>query len=1166
MTTAVSQRTGGELALAPNPPPGSPQNTGRTESRQSTPRQVKVTKVVLQDPSQDDTRGDSPLPELRSSDRAIDKSKPLPTSLQSEFIPDDILKALTQLPQPGQDLLPPPGKKAPGPKGTAAPASVWNFPNRRKKFQHLTDQPKSLSGAGRDISFLYDVTQEPIKPLKIDPNDKSSSRIVEKYKEHSVSEKKGMSLSDTLIPEEYHVVKSKGVQGLEFHDEKFTTQLSDIDKHLQVFPSMKPASRYEVVQLVGVLDEMMEKAGIDDEELEVKGPTQMHNLLQLIKKEQNIYNIIFHELIRQVSVECCERGALLAKLRERYSRLLNKVPRQVKSLHQEVMAQRALDRRLTEELLRFKTNISDLTSELSNVREHDKIVTRQAQQAQEDLKSALRESEKNASLLAEYHELYELQRKRLEHQVSSLKEERELWSHASYSLALKVTDANSLSTARRLHVNEKAWHKLATHFTIVLSDKDTEEMSTLQGFVEKFRDLIAEFYQHLKDSDQTSRDRLIQVRMGIERWSEEFAQNIVSPKEPSHSQTPDTLSTSYRHSSMSGHEPNYTVRPPEREVVEKLYEDIRFWEETINKEVEKFGGDVLLSFEESMYQIHKQMEGWTETALKIFSRHLADDGTEFPAHEKMLAMNKDVESLMELFKVRVNGENGVAKGFITLQNAMEIWDTKLTQVVNGAAYPPESEWGRLYDLLEDWMVLIDETLDIVGSTQKESERNERKPHDPITMDDVFRISQKWLTTTINGVDNEDAKLVEQVHVLHSEMVHWMIQVLLRLAPDKEGNPQEAIESSMAATATTSEIREKAESICERLTDFSNYITGCCNAIVSEEMQRRLERGMADADHEYRDLKKLKSECAEWIHTATLLLQELLGGGALDDFFKPSSALSGKRTDEATKTPDQSEAATPIQKTEEKAEDSKPIQTPAPSEPSTKPSETPKHEETVNTSEMQAIGYDQNVRPQSLENGKDVKPKEVDVEKLLKSDEDRPETPNTSRAYEALAAVHTLQEKLMNTEVRAQNAEEKVADLEEDLKAALEKLRAYERTSVTPPASSEGQRPQTKPEPTPEPVPAPKPETPKEESPRSKTKGKDKDKSKEKEKEKEKDKTPTPATPSQIPPPSSATSSKRPPSSANSMKSAGEKSRPTSQASIRSGASSRASKVSKKSKQ
>ena len=56
----------------------------------------------------------------------------------------------------------------------------------------------------------------------------------------------------------------------------------------------------------------------------------------------------------------------------------------------------------------------------------------------EQLKSALAESQKNASLLAEYHDLYELQRQRLEKQVNNLSEEKEVWSTAAYSLALKV--------------------------------------------------------------------------------------------------------------------------------------------------------------------------------------------------------------------------------------------------------------------------------------------------------------------------------------------------------------------------------------------------------------------------------------------------------------------------------------------------------------------------------------------------------------------------------------------------------------------------------------------------------------------------------------------------------------------------------------------------------
>ncbi|XP_002738798.1 axonemal dynein light chain domain-containing protein 1-like [Saccoglossus kowalevskii] len=104
MSTAVSQNPGNELALAPMPPPGSPhQNTSRSDSRHSTPRMTKV-KVVLTD----EDREESPLPELKSSEMTVDRTKPLPTSLQSEFIPEDILNTLTQLPQSNQDQLGPP--------------------------------------------------------------------------------------------------------------------------------------------------------------------------------------------------------------------------------------------------------------------------------------------------------------------------------------------------------------------------------------------------------------------------------------------------------------------------------------------------------------------------------------------------------------------------------------------------------------------------------------------------------------------------------------------------------------------------------------------------------------------------------------------------------------------------------------------------------------------------------------------------------------------------------------------------------------------------------------------------------------------------------------------------------------------------------------------------
>ena len=50
----------------------------------------------------------------------------------------------------------------------------------------------------------------------------------------------------------------------------------------------------------------------------------------------------------------------------------------------------------------------------------------------------MKEAQNNASLLNEYHEIYELQRKRLEKSIEAITDERELWIQTAYSIALKV--------------------------------------------------------------------------------------------------------------------------------------------------------------------------------------------------------------------------------------------------------------------------------------------------------------------------------------------------------------------------------------------------------------------------------------------------------------------------------------------------------------------------------------------------------------------------------------------------------------------------------------------------------------------------------------------------------------------------------------------------------
>lgn len=45
---------------------------------------------------------------------------------------------------------------------------------------------------------------------------------------------------------------------------------------------------------------------------------------------------------------------------------------------------------------------------------------------------------------------------------------------------MQVTEEAGLTTAKRLHVSEKSWAKLANHFTILLSDKDTDLITKIQ--------------------------------------------------------------------------------------------------------------------------------------------------------------------------------------------------------------------------------------------------------------------------------------------------------------------------------------------------------------------------------------------------------------------------------------------------------------------------------------------------------------------------------------------------------------------------------------------------------------------------------------------------------------------------------------------------------------
>ena len=79
--------------------------------------------------------------------------------------------------------------------------------------------------------------------------------------------------------------------------------------------------------------------------------------------------------------------------------------------------------------------------------------------------------------------MYELQRVRLEKQIKSLTFERDIWNSTAYSLAIKLIEENDLTIARRFYVSERAWSKMANHFTVFLTERDSADLKDLQVLI-----------------------------------------------------------------------------------------------------------------------------------------------------------------------------------------------------------------------------------------------------------------------------------------------------------------------------------------------------------------------------------------------------------------------------------------------------------------------------------------------------------------------------------------------------------------------------------------------------------------------------------------------------------------------------------------------------------
>ncbi|XP_063483510.1 axonemal dynein light chain domain-containing protein 1 isoform X7 [Symphalangus syndactylus] len=910
--------------------------TSSTALNSTSASESKKLKVSV---AKEGTRG---LPELKEKKNMVDHSKPLPTSLQNEFIPKEVLLSLTYAANAGpcpENLLPP--KKIKTPKGTLPRLvdHVWHHPVRRNKFKYLIDHPVSLTGAGRDISFLYDV-----KYAKGQTREKT---VCPPHLAHSLQSHDGVIvphkpniLTDTLIPEEFHIVSSTGVSGLECYDDEYTTLLTDSENRLLLFPSMKPNKRVEVAQLNDVMDTMLERAGVENQEY--TGPTKMHKLLHILKKEQTIYNTIFHELIRQVSVECADRGELLSKVR----------------------------------------------------------------------------------MVEEYHDLYTLQRERMENDMKQLVAERDIWSSATYELALKVIERNRVILARRLYLNEKGWNKYTKHFIILLSSKDTEDLALLQKLTQKWRNLVNKFKQEVEQMEASISETLKIVKDGLIKWQEFFNEK-------------DILS------------------PNNGNIFDSVLLDFKQWQKILNEKKEEFTGDVLLSKYDTLKIIKHLQENWADIGLGIFNRHKSLEGEMPSERQYMEEIIKNIQKLYKEYEIRINGDNEtgshrVAQAGLKLLGSSDhptsapqsagirgimhcTWPWVNFYIVcelENLEFPdmPLEEWQEIDEKINEMKSQLDILLNLTGIVPQHIDVDSVS----VLQAYIFNMIQQWLLKIGNEINNGNIELQHHMDELHISMIQWMVNLLILMIPnftDQDCLLKLEEESAEKHDIGVARLELDAIELTRKLYQYSSYLSSCCKGMVTAVALSKSTNSHKNATEDLYEVDKLKKECYEWINTCSCLLSNIKGRKVT---LLTDEEIERLLEEEAVKEFIEPEIDESFKEDEESKEDRK-LQEENKERAEEQPSTSTEKEKLI-----RFIGEDENVHSKPLF--------ETDV---LSSWRESAKQGTLAQKYlEAMAVIEHMQEKLLEVENRARQAEEKFEDAYEKLHHTLIKNKDLEELAMT----------------------------------------------------------------------------------------------------------------------
>ncbi|KAH6571188.1 hypothetical protein BASA60_007309 [Batrachochytrium salamandrivorans] len=487
------------------------------------------------------------------------------------------------------------------------------------------------------------------------------------------------------------------------------------------------ATRKEVAKLKAAMMTLLDEIGSTEDQ---NYPTEMHAFLGIIQEEQKIYDSVFQEIIRQVKINMIERGEVVAEIRRRYANMFLKIPRHIRNIHTELIAQRKLNRRLSEELIRSKETVADLLCELDSVRKHDADVTQQAQEAQEKLVSVLIQSDTTDEILNEYHKLYRMQRDRLEDALQLSEQEKHIWVDAATSLAIRIGQEHGIGDLVLLQKHEHGRLCSTNHIITLISEKNDTELNAVEKSIEEWRSRLIRLSRSVIEEDHSNMETLAHMQRSMKTVLKNLTTN-----EPV-----DSIESDH----------------PLLKVFHIL--DVKSWADHLKT----------WAVQEDIEIVRKMTKSWIDAGSKLLRRNeKTTNGKDYVLlNDALSKFSAEIEEWLTKLELRVSGEDGVASQVISLHHQLE--DRFATYSSRDLEKPfPLLERIQLKETILHWTDQIGVLISVLANTV------EREQHKiPLHV-------ENWISRLIDQMNTDTDTRNEENAKLHTSMVSWMVQLLVK---------------------------------------------------------------------------------------------------------------------------------------------------------------------------------------------------------------------------------------------------------------------------------------------------------------------------------------------------------------------------------------------------